>query len=651
MVGHLVSQWTSHGGFCDNQPLAEPLDTLEPLYAMAAELKPKWWRLLAIWGGGLFGLGAIAKQRDPGPAVAGINYNGFTPPQTKNRDWSTLDRCVNRILSVVGCDILLNVGQSRPGYTNSAKVAQDYAAFAVECVQRYKPGGPGIAPRNAGLGVTAIEIWNEQNVTSLWDGKALLGYGKKVDPAEYSSYVKAAYLAVKAVAPEVQVIFGGTQHVRKPVKGYWGDGFVTEQEIDFYKRCFDAIPNLGDYVDGWAVHPYTTADADFTGFAPDPTDEAFTQLQEIRDFLVSKGYGSKPIWWTEIGYPTNVVSEEQQRDYHETAMAMWGSMPWVSDYIIYSLWDRAQSKIEKEKWYGCIRRDYTPKPLYNWLKEQVGLVVDPADATADSEGIELSNLTDITPGEGTADATDLIIGDFINLGAPGDASGDSTTVDIDNTIELDITPGSGTADAVSIPLPRNYSHNFSGSTKPTLIDGGQNAASYVYFGIIREGKSPGSSGIWYSWALWPQRLGTPNAVARLVREDGTVPSNRGIGAALFSDTGNGVLAPVVGLSGGTGAQIIPVVAGVVQPAAAQNTSVQAVDDEQISIQTTVTDGIATFTILIDGVSTGVSWIDTAGLVGLPAGDGWYGGVAFQQRRSGGVDYQSPGATSMSGQDL
>lgn len=58
----------------------------------------------------------------------------------------------------------------------------------------------GVA-RRMGPAVDAYEIWNEEDLTLFWGGRP--------DPARYVRLLSAAYLAIKAVAPNAIVMFGG----------------------------------------------------------------------------------------------------------------------------------------------------------------------------------------------------------------------------------------------------------------------------------------------------------------------------------------------------------------------------------------------------------------------------------------------------------
>lgn len=420
----MALNWLTHGGFSDVQPGILPLEENQQLYELAAPLKPRYWRLMAGWN-------YIAKQPDPGPVVAGPTYdtgNGilYTPPATRNRDWSTLDRCVNNIIRQTGAEIVMMVGQNRPRYgggqgsgglfqlfggfasalsgglfgalsagMTSRVTAEDYGDFAAEVAERYKPGGLGIAPdlRALGYGVTKFEGWNEPNSKYTWV--------KNVDVKLFVEYQREFYNSVKAVSglsgSGSTVLIGGMTHV--PQGGAWyGDGWVTEQEIDFIKRAYDL--GIQPYFDAMSIHPYTGQDARVTGYSPDISDNAIVQAIAIHDEMVARGDGSKPTYITEFGFSTSLCTEAEQAAYHQQAMDLVStSLPWVTMYLVYCLRDSGSNPRALNQTLGALRHDYTTRPLWELLKSMA-----PQEADF-NVGVTLGVGFSGTPGPWFANAT------------------------------------------------------------------------------------------------------------------------------------------------------------------------------------------------------------------------------------------------------
>ena len=133
-----------------------------------------------------------------------------------------------------------------------------YSAFVRETVRRY------------GKRMPVIEIWNEQNISSFW---------KDPNPTNYLSLLKAAYMSAKEVDPSVRVALGGTAG--------WAHGFI---------RSLYAL-GAKDYFDILNVHPYCYPHA--------PEEPLRKGFDELRKIMSEYGDEQKPIWFTEIGWPTH----------------------------------------------------------------------------------------------------------------------------------------------------------------------------------------------------------------------------------------------------------------------------------------------------------------------------------------------------------
>lgn len=135
-----------------------------------------------------------------------------------------------------------------------------YAAFVRATVRRY------------GKRMPVIEIWNEANIPAFW---------KDPNPTNYFALLKAAYTAAKEADPSVRVALGGMAG--------WAHGFIR------------SLYEIGakDYFDIVTVHPYCNP------YAPEgPLQRGFENLRKI---MAEHGDAEKPIWFTEIGWPTHEV--------------------------------------------------------------------------------------------------------------------------------------------------------------------------------------------------------------------------------------------------------------------------------------------------------------------------------------------------------
>jgi hypothetical protein len=201
--------------------------------------------------------------------------------------------------------------------------------------------------------VDAWEIWNEQNLWGFWSTGP--------DPAEYARLLKAAYPAVKGADPSALVVYGG----------------VSFNDHHYIRNSYAFEPNLGDYYDVMATHPYTP------GNAPEDvwydTDgqihkQSFAAYREVREEMVAHGDDDKPIWFTEFGWSTNTVqwgtTQAQQADYLARALRCVEQDPYVQVAIWYIYRNHHWAQ-DADTWVdqlGLVNSDHTRKPAYDAFK-------------------------------------------------------------------------------------------------------------------------------------------------------------------------------------------------------------------------------------------------------------------------------------------
>jgi len=172
------------------------------------------------------------------------------------------------------------------------------------------------------------EVWNEQNAGyRFWKPGA--------DPAAYAALLKAAYLAAKQADPQCEVAFGGTFFAPQGITG----------GVDFIREAFAAHPDLGDYFDAMAFHPYMLyppSVAPESKEARPPFDylEQRTvpeMIADIRAVMEDHGAGDKPIWITEMGWPEfETIPADLQAAYLERSflLSLAGGVPLVCWYTL-----------------------------------------------------------------------------------------------------------------------------------------------------------------------------------------------------------------------------------------------------------------------------------------------------------------------------
>ena len=124
--------------------------------------------------------------------------------------------------------------------------------------------------RRFGARLPALEVWNEPNLPGWWN---------LPNPTNYLAVLKAAYEEIKAANTNTLVGLGGVSDV--------GLGYIR------------ALYELGaaSYFDVVCCHPYTIP------FAPEGVLDA--KLAKLRSLMAEFGDAAKPIWITEVGFPTH----------------------------------------------------------------------------------------------------------------------------------------------------------------------------------------------------------------------------------------------------------------------------------------------------------------------------------------------------------
>ncbi|HQK95104.1 MAG TPA: beta-galactosidase, partial [Armatimonadota bacterium] len=236
----------------------------------SAELDPA-----SPWGMGLYlyrygGDAAGLAQMDRAAALAraaGVKWTREEfqwhriEPRPGEFDWTFYDALVDTAtrhgISVYGL-IAYWSSWTQP-YTDQG--VEDYCRFVRALVGHYKDR------------IKHWEIWNEPNIF-FWSGPKEL----------YFTLLDRAYAAVKDVDPEA-VVFGCS---------------TAGIDQDFIRRTMEA----GARFDGLTIHPYRAV-LDDLGFQQ--------ELRQVADLVAAAG-PAKPVWITEMGWPTEVgaTSERDQ---------------------------------------------------------------------------------------------------------------------------------------------------------------------------------------------------------------------------------------------------------------------------------------------------------------------------------------------------
>ncbi len=218
-------------------------------------------------------------------------------------------------------------------------------------VQMYSPERPSdyadaarFVTARYGTKLAALEVWNEPNLDEERFLVSLDG------PRAYADMLKAAYPAVKQGNPDVDVLAGSL--------AYMNEGFLT--------RLY-ALGIQGSY-DGLSIHPYNVSA---------PTAGNWSGIEWARRLQRAAG-DDKPLWLTEFGWSTCSKgsgwcnSPEEQAINTKAAFQAIADDPQIKAAVVYNLRDKGTDPNSMEDNFGLVKRDFTPKPGYNALREALG---------------------------------------------------------------------------------------------------------------------------------------------------------------------------------------------------------------------------------------------------------------------------------------
>jgi len=233
----------------------------------------------------------LAKLEEAGISSIRIDFTwSQIEPQNGVFNFTDYDNIVNTILNYnINIDAILDYGNAWADAENSNSYPPDnpqtFADFAYNVALHFK------------LRVRSYEIWNEENVPKFWQPGP--------DPKAYGALLKAAYTAIKLADPSAIVLFGGVYMWN------WGGG-VTGGDT-FLDQVLTLYPDMGNYMDAIAFHPYANYPP---STAPDffsTTQQSLLQMIQNMKIVLKKHNILKPLWITEIGWPTYPPVDESMQ--------------------------------------------------------------------------------------------------------------------------------------------------------------------------------------------------------------------------------------------------------------------------------------------------------------------------------------------------
>ncbi len=262
----------------------------------------------------------------------------FAEPIEGHFDWAPSDRVVDAAQHR-GLRILATVANSPAWasldgqrHTGAPADPARFAEFAGEVARRYRAR------------VSDFEIWNEPN--------GRIFFEPDPDPLRYTRMLVASYAEIKAVNPKATVVAGALG-----VTGQ-GDGVIVP--VEFLSRMYEA--GAADSFDALSFHPYDYNAPLAVGalYATSPMQ----QMVSMRELMTGNGDGHKPLWITEYGAPTSVVSEEKQSMLVVDSVRQWPEVSAAGPFFVYSLRDAGRDSGDQLQGFGLTTTDFVPKKAF-----------------------------------------------------------------------------------------------------------------------------------------------------------------------------------------------------------------------------------------------------------------------------------------------
>ncbi|MBD3224006.1 MAG: T9SS type A sorting domain-containing protein [Caldithrix sp.] len=243
-----------------------------------------------------------------------------------------------------GIEILLILNYNNPHYAAHSSFGieneinrEAFVNYCVETVKRYAP-----------LGVKYYEIWNEPNIPMFWSPEPHAG--------NYGALLQAVYPAIKAVDSTVTVLGCATSPAE-------GEPLPAIDWLSFIEGVYNS--GGGDYMDGVSVHFYRFGAGPETWLAND-----INVLQNIIGV-------QKPVWITEVGYPTSsvwpYVSLQEQAAWLSRLYLLGRNIESLQSVTYYDLKNDGTEADNNEHNFGLMNYNLFPKPAYFAVRTEATL--------------------------------------------------------------------------------------------------------------------------------------------------------------------------------------------------------------------------------------------------------------------------------------
>ena len=306
-----------------------------------------------IQGWGLSAMPQIASEM----TTLGVNWVredlswSDTEPEKGVYNWSSFDQMV-AAAKADGVTVLPIVGYA-PSWTSPSN-ATEYAAFVKAAVERYGPG--------TSADLQWWELWNEPYDAYAWSGHT-------PEPEAYAKDVLAAAQAARGVSSSVKLLVAADYNDSPQVGG------TTPWQTSWIDDMFTAVPSLGQWINGVAVHPYGDDPAlelaQPSGWKDTNGEWAFQRIDVVHQKFLAHGV-NVPFWITEEGWSTWEVSEATQAKDYADLIEQVKLRPWIRALFPYCLREFNEKPTDNQSGYGLLKfGTWQPKQAFYTL--QAGL--------------------------------------------------------------------------------------------------------------------------------------------------------------------------------------------------------------------------------------------------------------------------------------
>ncbi|WP_162625512.1 cellulase family glycosylhydrolase [Mycolicibacterium llatzerense] len=255
------------------------------------------------------------------------------PTSAAAYDWTKMDNVVNTARAM-GFSMTASITMNPPWNGTPLVGAPDpdtYATFAAAVAQRY------------GSSIAAYEIWNEPNAVT---------FLAPTDPRAYTAMLKAAYTAIKAVAPSATVIAG----VLGAVTTVPGMSLAPQQ---FLAGMYAA--GAQGFFDALSFHPYNYTLPFSAGAGV--TNSPLEQVKALYALMTANGDSALKIWATEFGNPTSPggINQTQQAQMLRDFVTAWSKLPFAGPAYVYTAADLNSGYLLDENNFGLFTTNGIPK--------------------------------------------------------------------------------------------------------------------------------------------------------------------------------------------------------------------------------------------------------------------------------------------------